>query len=259
MTSPALQAYRCSPWREQVQATWAFLADHYRVHTNEWCSTHVHVSVSGGYSLRDIKNIAQCALHFEPAVEVLVPAERRYNYYSKGNWINNRNLAGRNLSRIDSIAKIEACENKGQLISLMHPGLDRYFGWNFWSLNKLNTIEFRKGAGSRNADEALAWAELAMTFVQSAMKSIITPDLLRRIPPNIRGLQWFLLQDQAVEGISDPRYLAPLFADKLPHASVTPLLYLQTPADIIPMLERKIEDDRRRNAMLARSLEVPSN
>ena len=259
MTSPILRPYPGSTWRQQVQATWRFLGEHYRVNTNECCSTHVHISVHRGFSLRNIKNIAQCALHFEPALEVFVPAERRYNYYSKGNWINNTNLAGRNLSRIDSVAKIEACETRSQVRRLMHPNADRYFGWNFDSLKKLNTIEFRKGAGSRTAGEALAWAELAMRFVLSAMRSNVTPEFLRKIPPNIHGLHWFLRQVKAVEGVSDPRYLAPLFADKLPQASIPPPLYLQSPPDLIAMLERKAEDDRRRNAALAKSLQVPSS
>lgn len=258
MTSPILRQYKGSTWREQVQATWQFLGGHYRVHTNERCSTHVHVSIDRGFSLRNLKNVAQCALHFEPAVEVLVPVERRYNYYSKGNWINNTNLAGRDISRIDSIAKIEACETRGQVRRLMHPHSHRYFGWNFCSLRKLNTIEFRKGAGSRNASDALAWAELAMTFVLSAMKSNVTPEFLRKIPPNIKGLHWFLRQKHATEGISDPRYLVHLFANKLPQASIPPPLYLQSPPDLIIMLERKTEDDRRRNAVHAKSLQVPS-
>ena len=256
MTSPILRAYPGSLWREQVRATWAVLNDHVIVRADEHCSTHVHISVDGEFTLQDVKNIAQCALHFESALEVLVPVGRRLNWYAKSNWIDNLELAGKHLTRAQSIAKIEACVNRGQIIALMNPRLHRFYGWNFCSLRSLKTIEFRKGAGSNNADEALAWAELAMTFVESSMKQNVTPEFLSRIPPNIKGLQWFLHQEKAVPGISDPRYFAPLFTNKRPHESVSPLLHLRHPPDMISTLERKIEDDRRRNAVLARRVKI---
>lgn len=81
MTSPILRACQGSRWRSEVQATWAFLEDYSRAFKNRNCNTHVHISVLRCFTLQDVKKIAQCIIHFESAVEVLVPAERRGNEY----------------------------------------------------------------------------------------------------------------------------------------------------------------------------------
>lgn len=257
MTSPILRAYKGSHWRRDVQTTWAFLGDHCKVLKNRDCSTHVHISVLRGFTLQEIKQIAQCIIHFEPAVEALIPLERQANTYSKSNWIDNPFFTNRDLSRNQAIRRIGACKDLDAVISLMNPDRDRYYGWNFLTMEECKTIEFRKGAASRDASDSLTWAEFAMTFVQSAMQSNLKPDMLSKIPSNIQGLRWFLLQRKIVPGMSDPRYLAPLFANKLPHESIIPHVVRQTTPAEKEVLEGKRESDSRRNAILARTMQNP--
>ena len=257
MNSPILRAYEGSQWREHVRATWGFLRDRFRVLKNKNCSTHVHISVLQGFTLRDIKKIAQCIIHFEPAMEVLVPPERRGNEYSKSNWIDNLNFADKNVSRSGAIDRIEAATRRDEVISLMTPGVDRYFAWNFLSMKNCNTIEHRKGAASTSVDDVLAWAELAMTFVQCAMQSNVTPGWLSKIPSNVESLQQFLLQEKEIPGMSDPRYLSPLFAGTGPKQTIQPRIVRTLSPEEKAMLRRKRDSDNRRNSMLIKIQQAP--
>ena len=259
MASPLFRAYNGSPWREEVKRTWAFLEENYEITTDKRCSTHVHISVRRGFTLEDIKKIAQCVIHFEPAIEALVAPERRGNRYSMSNWLDNYRFAGQNKSPRQAIAEIGRAQTRAEVVDLMTPGLES-FGWNFRSMLRLRTIEFRKGSPSRNAREALAWAELAMTFILSAMQTDDPPtSYLDHAAPNVDGLKRFLLQDKLEPFMSDPRYLEPLWAGKTGEESVQPRPALR---DALgdrnrPGLEAKREREKMRYRMLS-EVENPS-
>jgi len=66
MITPLFVAFPSSRWRSHVEATWSYLQQHYEVTGNDDCGTHVHVSLEGGYSLDELKLVAQAALHLNP-------------------------------------------------------------------------------------------------------------------------------------------------------------------------------------------------
>ncbi|KAF2721381.1 hypothetical protein K431DRAFT_346457 [Polychaeton citri CBS 116435] len=102
-------------------------------------------------------------IHFEPAIEAMIPSERRGNEYAKSNWIDNPNFARRNLSRDESMTLIQRCANIRELVVLMHPGdggFDKMYSWNITYINKSakqGTVEFRRGSASDNASDAFIW------------------------------------------------------------------------------------------------------
>lgn len=222
MTSPLFRVYKGSPWREEVRRTWAFLERNYEITTDVHCSTHVHISITRGFVLEDLKRIAQCIIHFEPAIEALVPPERRGNHYSKSNWLDNPVFASKDKSPREAIQEIGRAKTREEVVQLMTPGKDSYYTWNFQSLARLKTIEFRKGSPSRNAREALAWAEFTMTFILSAMQTEDPPRYLDRIAPNVDGLKRFLLQEKREPSMCDPEYLEPLWVGTTGKESVQP-------------------------------------
>lgn len=89
IASPILHAYEGSSWRSQVQTLCAFLDKHSILSTNRHCSIHVHISVAIGFTLQELKKIAQCIIHFKSAIEALVPPSCRGNEFAKSNWIDN--------------------------------------------------------------------------------------------------------------------------------------------------------------------------
>lgn len=185
-------------------------------------STHVHLSVPGGFTLPQIKRLAQAVIHFECAVEVLMPAHRRGNEYAKSNWIDNLLLRGN--SRDKCMLQVEDCISIGEVIARINPGRDRYFGVNFMALGKYKTVEFRRGAGSSNVDEVFQWVEFALTFLQASM-ALSTVSDFHNFSPNVGGLQAFFKNARRVvdPGMNQPKYLDVLFKGHRPDAWLQPV------------------------------------
>lgn len=207
MTSPILVAYPASPWRRHVEATWKFLQQHYHLTGDECCSTHVHVSVEGGYSLDEIKRVAQASIHFEPALDALIPPHRRGGNceFTKSSWLDSDHFALESRARLQSVAYIDKITDFHSLLLVMNPDNDKKYGWNFHSIKTYYTIEFRKPQASTMVNEVLSWAELAMSFVQAAIQHG-SPHKLAKVPPTVGGLRWFLGQSHVL-GLNEPQRL----------------------------------------------------
>ncbi len=204
-----------SKWREDVKATWAFLESHYSISANITCATHIHISLVPEYELRDVQRVAASVIHFESAIEALVPVHRRINSFVKRNWLEGDGLARKGKSRADSIIAIEAAESIGDVCDMVGQRGEKNFAWNFEALDKYETIEFRKPPASVSSDQALCWAELVLNFVQAAVRNG-TSEKLRNVPATVGGLQWFLRQVHE-PGVNEPRRLDELWAGKDPN------------------------------------------
>ncbi len=217
MITPLFVAFPDSGWRGHVRATWNYLQQHYEITDNKDCGTHVHVSVEGGYTLEELKRIASAVLHFEPAFEALVPEHRREDCeYARSSWIDSREFAPKGLSRAQSILVISDVADFHLFLGLMHPYSQRGYAWNFRSIGKYYTIEFRKPPASKTASEALGWAEFAMSFVQTSIRHG-SPELLKLVPPTVGGLRWFLGQNHNVPGFNESEKLAWIWDGKDPN------------------------------------------
>ncbi|ERF72766.1 hypothetical protein EPUS_09413 [Endocarpon pusillum Z07020] len=261
LVSPMFSAFPGSTWREGVEAMWTYLHKYYLIHGNACCATHVHISLKPIYSLQEIKRIAQAAIHFEPAFEVLVPPERRWNWYARSNWIDNCGLALRDKSRPESIQLVEETSSMSGLMLLLHPFYERNYCWNFASLVTKGTIEFRKPPVSTSADEALCWAELVMSFIQTSIQCE-SMEKLQMVPPNVGGLRWFVSQFN-VPGKNEPARLERLWQGKHPKAMLQPVpagqIYPGVP--LTPRekwhLARLARADRQRIERLAKNAREP--
>jgi Putative amidoligase enzyme len=193
MLSPLFVAYPDSPWRNYVQATWKALQDSYEITGDQFCGTHIHISVEGGYSFQELKRIAQSVIHFEPALDALVPAHRLtpHNEFAMSNWLDSKSFAYKNRTRAESIKFIAGMTDFYTFLQVMNPEGERRYGFNFRSIDKYYTIEFRKPPASRSAEECLRWAELALSFIQSAIQ-FGSPERLEKVPQTVGGLRWFL-------------------------------------------------------------------
>ena len=226
------------------------MSQRYIVSGNASCSTHVHISLSRGFTTSDLKRIAQAIIYFEPAFEVLVPLQRRGNEYSRSNWIDNRHLGYKNLSREQSIALIESLHTVDAVVDIMNPDQSKYFGWNFLAIKTFRTIEFRRGAVSLSANDVLMWAELAMSFILAAVAP--HPDKLQRYPATAGGLRSFIQNARlpVSPGTHEPSFLDRLFDGIVPTARLQPTPVGRLSAEKAAKLQRKIAADRASNPML---------
>jgi Putative amidoligase enzyme len=222
MVSPIFVAYAGSPWRDHVQATWKYLHQNYTVTSDRECATHVHISVQGGYSFEEIKRVARSVIHFEPAIDALVPPERRGGEceWAKSSWLDSEHLALENRSRDRSMDFFDTVTDFYSFLSVMNPEGERGYSWNFRSIQKYYTIEFREPPASTTVDQVLSWAEFAMSFIQASIEHGL-PEKLRIVPSTIGGLSWFLEQGY-VDGMNDHDRLKTLWADKEMNEFVEP-------------------------------------
>lgn len=264
MKTPKMQVSDSLDWAGQVKRTWAFIEENYKVSKTGMCGTHVHISMQRGMQpgttlgtgmgLQNLKKIAQCAIHFEPALEALVPEGRRANIFAVSNWIDNINFADPSTTRQVAMNIIDRCSRESELIELMcPPPHQRCFAWNFWALKKFGTIEFRKGSASVNASDALAWAELTILFVQAAVQAL--PESLLTRPANIEELRRFLDPNKL-------RYLKPMFNQLNGEESLQPVLGMSGWMNMEETQQKKLTDDawnQKMRALMAKGVEFDKN
>ncbi|KAF7508083.1 hypothetical protein GJ744_009665 [Endocarpon pusillum] len=264
LVSPILRAFPGSKWRESVELTWKCLADRYDIDTNHLCGTHIHISLEPFFNMGELVQIAQAILHFEPAIEALVPKHRRGNEFCKSNWLGSPHLGAANISRPNSIAKIGQIQDPNELIRCMGNEEDRGYSWNFLSLmeKKKRTLEFRKPPGSTTVEETLSWAEFVLSFIQAAIRCG-SAEQLQKVPAHIGGLQWFLKQSN-VPGVNEHHRLAGLFAGRDPMATLQPKstyeavsLQLKQLRGAKKMLMEKADADHRRVLDHAKRAQIP--
>jgi hypothetical protein len=221
--------------------------------------TYVHVSLTRGEArlggsimdLEDIKKIAQAAIHFEPALQVLIPESRRDDLDAMSNWIDNERFLGRAFSRRKAIGMIESCNSTREVIELVcpdksfRPWLDPIcFEWNFRTLYKHRSIEFRSVGTNVGYDMAVAWAEMALLFVQAALQ-IPTPISMKLIPANVRELKRFL-------GLDKLRNLRLVFDGKEDDESMQPEIIQFQGTGLQRKLQMILDSDEELQRRLAR-------
>lgn len=207
-------------WRDHVIAAWDYLEKFYTIRSDRSCATHVHISLEPSYTLDQLKRIASSIIHFETALEAVMPPARRNNGWARSNWLSSPRLAAKNKSRKESIREIESVISRPSVIRLMQELGNPCFAWNLWSLNDKSTIEFRKPPGSVTAAEALTWAELALNFIQAAIR-FGDSDRLSNFPSNVGGLRNFLGQFNE-PGVNEPERLRRLWDSVAPDAAIEP-------------------------------------
>lgn len=103
-----------------------------------------------------------------------------------------REFGHQNLSRKQSIATIQRTSSMRELVLLMNPNHDKFFGWNFlYHLNSPHNIEFRRGAASTPAQQIFVYIEVAMSFVETTIR-LGSSERLEKVPTTVGDLRWFI-------------------------------------------------------------------
>lgn len=194
--------------------------NHYHISATEKCSTHIHISLDPIYTLPEIKRVAQAVIHFETAFEALVPAVRRNNHFVKSNWLDSSSLVIENKTRSQIITEIDEQIRDDEVALLIQKRGDRDYAWNFWALFTKRTIEFRKPPASTTSEEVLAWAELAISFIQASIKCE-SAQKLQMIPATIGGLRWFVSLSTE-PGVNEPQRMHMIWDGKDSKALLAP-------------------------------------
>ncbi len=154
-------------WLTDVAQVWDILDEHYMINTDKTCGTHVHISPSGDqvWDIGRLKAICRSIIHFENAIEALVPPARRGNIWAKNNRVDNPRFSMK--TDHQCLQLIASCKTPQEIANLMNNSDDRFYTWNF--CNGV-TIEFRRGPGVIKEEQCLGWVEFAIAFIAAAVR-----------------------------------------------------------------------------------------
>lgn len=183
--------------------TWRFFRENFAIDSNPSCGTHIRIAHCIGYTLDQLKLVAQAVIHFEPAFIDLVPPYRRSpsqqgSGLAKSILLNSPGFKG--LSRPEAIDRVAGAHDVTQLVQLIHHDPDdKHYAWNFLGLilglsqrqGPFSYVEFRQPPGSRSGEEFISWAELAVLFVGAALREWDWK-VLKDAPTGIQALYQFM-------------------------------------------------------------------
>ncbi|GAB1320938.1 Amidoligase enzyme [Madurella fahalii] len=187
-------------WATELSKLFATLHKHFLVSPSAKCATHVHVSgAPAPLSAGELAGLAKTAVYFEPAVDFLVPADRRgATYWCQSNRASPalQGLAlGECLAALDGAAAAGAAAEAAadgmgtaavveamNLVAAASPAgrsfrhtadfvHGKVYKWNFTGMlpGGSGTVEFRQPPGCATAGDAAAWVRFTLAFVVGAM------------------------------------------------------------------------------------------
>jgi hypothetical protein len=172
-----------------VKHTWKYVKKEYHLRGTPGGS-HIWIMPTEPYTLSESKRIAQAIIHFEPTLHALVPDNVGDPNPPKRNWRNSRSL--KKMSQPQAIATIEKVDNVKGLVNLIQPLHDSNYDWDLTFLRPgTSLIIFHRLPNIQTANDAVTWAEFALSFIQGciACHSAIK---LQEYAPNPEGLRDFL-------------------------------------------------------------------
>jgi hypothetical protein len=246
-TTPILKYNASQSWRRDVQGLWTFLDSYMLIETHAKCGTHVHMSpLEGIWPLIHLKKICRSVLWFEAAFEILVPESRRGNRYCKSNRLDNPKFLGKSLKQC--LVMIDDCQSNQDIADLMNNEGDRYYAWNFTNLyyGGKKTIEFRRGPGAEDSEGCISWVELAVSFVQAAIK-FGTVAGVEMYEKSVEDLLRFI-RGATVPQLNRPQAMQQIFSGKA--GAIMPKQVGILSAEQLAELHKKMEQDGKKNLML---------
>lgn len=183
---------------------------------------------------------------FEPAIEVILPKQRRQNLWAKANHKDHPQFKAQTVEK--TFHMINSCETIDALIDCMNPQDDRYFGWNFTNLRKdaIGTIEFRRPPGVTGRVASLSWMNFTAAFVRAAATVQDPTDLLKN-EQSVEGLKSFL-RIAMPTGVHLRDECGRIFRNKSGRIDVVPLRALTQQER--ELLQAKKEDKEKRNTIM---------
>lgn len=184
LESPTFFNEATSRWREDIQATLTYLDRKCHVKTSFPCL--ITINPGRGWTLAELKRIAQAVIYFESALEMLMP-----HYLGALDcmrlWHDNPRLA--NLSRSRAIAHVGNTSTISEFADLTQSVGNRedHFFFVFDIERSTENLELRY-TGAATATEAIGCIESALSFVSGCMSN--RP--LTQFPPTPVGLLQFM-------------------------------------------------------------------
>ncbi|KAI1130805.1 hypothetical protein F5Y10DRAFT_288553 [Nemania abortiva] len=203
-------------WQREVETVWSVLKRRFEIKSDESCGTHVHISIKTGgdneckpamYNLDQLRKVSKSVVIYEDAVTELVPESRKSCSYCTSNicvpntMLNDKYQLWKDHADGGIFSWIEGFSDETTMVVNMSPlsrdapekqeapGFGgRYVSWNFTSLHKQGTIEFRRAPKSTSEDDTGMWVLFAMGFIAFGIRGE-SPEHHRWAPASLPELQ----------------------------------------------------------------------
>lgn len=205
-------------WKNKFKAFFDGLKMYVVLSTNDTCSTHVHMSLPGGWHMEHLRRIAKSIIYFEPALCVITPDKPdRRNWALRNRQEHHKFMPMSTEAIFEAIDGLQTLEEVPRLMNSAPPSgyPTKYFSWNFKELmsHGLGTVEFRMGPGCTSFAECEPWVELAVAFIRAAT-NYGTSDYLLSLSDDVEGLKGFLGSALPEEEKLVPKRFGEIFKDK---------------------------------------------
>lgn len=173
---------RNEEWKSAIPEMTQILSSIFSLGFNDSTGLHVHIGIGREYTLRDLKRIAKAVVFFEKAMDSYHPKSRCQN---KGNrpytsyiYSNRESFMLCDLSNIQMIESIEEASDIYQLLGIINsPFSDsalpfsRQYRYNFTSVKRFQTIEFRQAAATDDGNHIVEWIGMIIKFITTAIST----------------------------------------------------------------------------------------
>lgn len=163
------------------------------VTTNSSTGLHVHVGNGrAGLPHRTLTNLAQTLYAFEPAIQLIHPVERVSPWSSWSRPMRSSFPAAND--HLDNLLAIQECPSIDALAATA-AGDGKAAAYNFRTLAKKGTIEFRQHRGTIDPDEISAWVELVtglMQWCHNVPSGVLVPLVMEAARDERLGLEELL-------------------------------------------------------------------
>lgn len=147
---------------------------------NPTTALQVHVGVGAGntYLLSDLKRICKAIIIFESHLDTLHPPCRNPHDTAEPNFLHSC-CSSFKLKLLSDVKKLEAIDRQKSTQSLVMvinssiniKDLPRCYKYNFRSLEKFGTIEFRQAFGTVKAEVIVEWVGTVVKFINAAVET----------------------------------------------------------------------------------------
>jgi len=181
------------PWRDSVKEVSAYFQTNSVLEVDDFPSTSIWISIEPRFSLTEVKRIAQCGIHFEPAIEALmlqsVGADQSF---TMGNWALSWDFAPSMRTRPEAIELVENSPTLAAVSALMQRNQPlKNYTWEFKHLGQpQERIEYYRCPPFDDAQKAIRYLEFTMCFVRVAIRC--PRERLLTVPSNVGGVRWFM-------------------------------------------------------------------
>lgn len=165
-------------WVEIMDNFWSVLLRYFELRQDTSCGYHIHIStMSGGYSLDQLRMVAKAIIFWEPATKRCTPLSRhdRFVDFCKSNIAHDVPVVEtfRQAGPFGGLSPAYGyIDNAGRDSIVEYICPDKYRAWNLLpsKTGGHGSIEFRRPPGVVTTKKAKHWIAFAMTFVDMAIQ-----------------------------------------------------------------------------------------